>query len=49
VNHSVDEIPCLEHHLLFASRYASEGWRGFIEGAIASGSKAAVAVAKSLN
>jgi monoamine oxidase len=45
----VDELPRPEGHLVFASGDTSEGWRGFIEGAIASGSKAAVAVAKSLN
>ena len=36
-------------HLFFAFGDTSEAWRGFIEGAIASGSKAAVAIAKSLN
>ena len=45
----VDELPRPEGHLVFASGDTSEGWRGFIEGAIASGSKAAVAIAKSLN
>ena len=45
----VDELARPEGHLVFASGDTSEGWRGFIEGAIASGSKAAVAVAKSLN
>ena len=45
----VDELPRHEDHCFFASADTSEGWRGFIEGAIASGSKAAVAVANSLN
>ena len=43
-----DELPRHEGHLYFASGDTTEGWRGFIEGAISSGSKAAVAVAHSL-
>ncbi len=43
-----DELPRHEGHLHFASGDTTEGWRGFIEGAISSGSKAAVAVAESL-
>ena len=34
--------------IFIASGDTTEGWRGFIEGAISSGSKAAVAVAGSL-
>ena len=45
----VDELPRPEGYLFFASGDTSEGWRGFIEGAICSGSKAAVALAKSLD
>ena len=43
-----DELPRHEGHLYFASGDTTEWWRGFIEGAICSGSKAAVAVANSL-
>ena len=44
-----DELPKHDNNLFFASGDHGEGWRGFIEGAIASGSKTAVAVAASLN
>jgi len=44
-----DELPRQDNHLFFASADHGEGWRGFIEGAIASGSKTAVAVAASLD
>ena len=44
-----DALPQQEGHLVFASGDHAEAWRGFIEGAIASGSKAATAVANSLN
>ena len=44
-----DELPKQDNNLFFASGDHGEGWRGFIEGAISSGSKAAVAVAASLN
>lgn len=41
-------LPRQEGHLFFASGDYAEAWRGFIEGAIASGSKAAIALADSL-
>jgi len=44
-----DELPKPDNNLFFASGDHGEGWRGFIEGAISSGSKTAVAVAASLN
>ena len=43
-----DELPHHEGPLYFASGDTTEGWRGFIEGAIASGSRTAVNVADSL-
>ena len=43
-----DELPRQEGHLFFASGDHAQGWRGFIEGAIASGSRTAVQVAESL-
>jgi monoamine oxidase len=43
-----DELPRQEGHLFFASGDHAQGWRGFIEGAIASGSRTAVTVADSL-
>ncbi len=43
-----DALPRQEGHLFFASGDHGEGWRGFIEGAIASGSRTAVAVWRSL-
>jgi len=44
-----DELPRHEGHLYFASGDHAQGWRGFIEGAIASGSRTAVTVADSLD
>ena len=44
-----DELPRQEGHVFFASGDHAQGWRGFIEGAIASGSRTAVTVANSLN
>merc|ERR1712232_996179 len=38
------ELPRHEDRIFFASADHAEGWRGFIEGAISSGSKTAVAV-----
>jgi len=38
------ELPKHEGRIFFASADHAEGWRGFIEGAISSGSKTAVAV-----
>ncbi len=43
-----DELPRQEGHVFFASGDHAQGWRGFIEGAIASGSRTAVTVADSL-
>ena len=44
-----DELPRQEGHVFFASGDHAQGWRGFIEGAIASGSRTAVTVADSLS
>ena len=44
-----DELPRNEGHIYFASGDHAQGWRGFIEGAIASGSRTAVTVADSLD
>ena len=41
-------LPQQEGNLVFASGDHAQAWRGFIEGAIASGSKAAIALADSL-
>lgn len=41
-------LPQQEGHLVFASGDHAPAWRGFIEGAIASGSKAAITLADSL-
>ena len=43
-----DELPRQEGHVFFASGDHAQGWRGFIEGAIASGSRTAVTVAESI-
>ena len=43
-----DELPHQEGHVFFALTNA-QGWCGFIEGAIASGSRTAVTVAESLS
>jgi len=43
-----DALPQQEGHLVFASGDHASAWRGFIEGEIASGSKAAVGIAISL-
>ena len=44
-----DELARHEGRVFFASADHGEGWRGFIEGAISSGSKAATAVADALS
>ena len=44
-----DELPRQEGQVFFASGDHAQGWRGFIEGAIASGSRTAVTVADSLS
>ena len=44
-----DELPRQEGHVFFASGDHAQGWRGFIEGAIASGSRTAVTVADSMS
>ena len=44
-----DELTRQEGHVFFASGDHAQGWRGFIEGAIASGSRTAVTVADSLS
>ena len=44
-----EALPTREGHLFFASGDHGEGWRGFMEGAIASGSQTAMAVLNSLS
>ena len=49
VTRFTDELPRQEGHVFLASGDYAQGWRGFIEGAIASGSRTAVTVADSLS
>jgi monoamine oxidase len=44
----VDELARTEGRLFFASADHGEGWRGFIDGAIGSGARAASEVARAL-
>ena len=41
-------LPLREENLFFASGDHGDGWRGFMEGAIASGSQTAIAILKTL-
>ena len=49
VTRFAEALPLTEDKLFFASGDHGDGWRGFMEGAIASGSQTAMAVLKTLN